>query len=187
MITYLWFKVLSVASHYFFPSFRQLSETISKKRCVFWGDPRIEPFFDFFIRAEMLMSQAMCHRSKQMVVGWSNVWRVWRVPSIGFHRFYNIGPTVDMLQNRRLSASTRTEPNFLASESFPWLWGVSKWLVESLPIILTILLAFGKSLQQIMPPIWNLRKFSPFHRHSGPRHHNHRQGCAVTRHSRFFT
>ena len=27
-------------------------------------------------------------------------------------------------------ASIRTAPNFLASESFPWLWGVLKWLVE---------------------------------------------------------
>ena len=38
-----------------------------------------------------------------------------------------------------LSASTRTEPNFLSSGSFLWLWDVSKWLVESLPIILPIL------------------------------------------------
>ena len=35
---------------------------------------------------------------------------------------------------QHLSALTRTESNYLASESFPWLWGVSKWLVESLPI-----------------------------------------------------
>ena len=56
---YLLFKVLSVASQYFFPSFWKLSDTISKKRCAFWGDPRIGSFFDFFIRAEMLMSQAV--------------------------------------------------------------------------------------------------------------------------------
>ena len=46
LITYLWFKVLSVASHYFVPSFWQLSDTISKKmmrllrrstnRSIFW-------------------------------------------------------------------------------------------------------------------------------------------------------
>ena len=35
--------------------------------------------FDFFIRAEMLMSQAVWHRSKQMAVGKSNVWRVRRL------------------------------------------------------------------------------------------------------------
>ena len=51
---------------------------------------------------------------------------------------------------RYLSASTRTEPNFLASESFPWFWGVSKWYVESLPKILSILLAFSTSLQQLI-------------------------------------
>ena len=72
-------KVLSIADYDFFPSLRQFSNSISKKWYVFWVDPRIDPFFDFFIRAEMLMSQAMCHRSKQMVVGRSNVWRVRRV------------------------------------------------------------------------------------------------------------
>ena len=45
----------------------------------FWGDPRIDPLFDFFIKAEMLMSQVVCHRSKQMVVGRCNAWRVRRV------------------------------------------------------------------------------------------------------------
>ena len=71
---------------------------------------------------------------------------------------------------QHLLPSTRTEPDVLASELFPWLWGVSKWLVESLSMILTILLAFGTSLQQLMLPIRNLRKFSLFHRHAGPRH-----------------
>ena len=36
---------------------------------------------------------------------------------------------------QHLSASIGTAPNFLASESFPWFWGVLKWLVESLPIV----------------------------------------------------
>ena len=79
-----------------------------------------------------------------------------------------------MLQNQRFSASTRTEPYFLASESFPWIWGVSKWLVESLPMFLLILLAFGTSLQQVMSPVRNLQKFSLLHRHAGPRHQNRR-------------
>ena len=35
-----------------------------------------------------------------------------------------------MLQNKRLSTSTRTEPNFFSSESFPWPYGVSKWLFD---------------------------------------------------------
>ena len=46
--------------------------------------------------------------------------------------------------------------NFLASESFPWLWGVLKWLVESLPMIVPILLDFDTSLAQVMPPILHL-------------------------------
>ena len=63
---------------------------------------------------------------------------------------------------------------FLTSESFLWLWGVSKWLVESLPMILPIILAFGTSLQQVMHPIRNLPKFSFFHSHVGPRHQIYR-------------
>ena len=54
-----------------------------------------------------------------------------------------------------LSVSTRTESNILASELFPRLWGVSKWLVESLPMIMPIPLAFGTSLRQVMTPIRN--------------------------------
>ena len=92
---------------------------------------------------------------------------------IGFHWFCNIGLTVGMLENRHLSASTRTESNYPAFESFPWLWGISKWLVESLPMILPIFLAFGKCHQKVMLPILNLWKFSLFHCHTGPRHQNH--------------
>ena len=77
----------------------------------------------------MLMSEAVCHRSKQMVVGRSKICKVRRLPfqcfQVGFYRFCNIGPTVDILQNRRLSASTRIEPNFLASESFRWEYSMS--------------------------------------------------------------
>ena len=72
------------------------------------------------------MSQAVCHRLKQMVVGRSNVWRVQRVRlelpfqrfQVGLHRFCNIGPTVDKLQNRRLSTSTRTELNLMSLRRF---------------------------------------------------------------------
>ena len=41
---------------------------------------------------------------------------------------------------QHLTALTRTKPDFFASESF-------LWLVESLPMILTILLSFGTSIQ----------------------------------------
>ena len=57
---------------------------------------------------------------------------------------------------QHLSASTRTAPNFLASESFPWLWDVLKWLIESLMIV-PILFDFDKSLDQVMPSILHLR------------------------------
>ena len=91
-----------------------------------------------------------------------------------------------MLHNRRLLASSRTEPNFFASESFPWLWGISECLVESLPMILPFLLAFGKSHQQVVPPIRNLRKFSLLHRHAGHRHQNHHSWSVETTHDTLF-
>ena len=70
---------------------------------------------------------------------------------------------------QHLSASIRTTLNILASESFPWLWGVLKWLVESLLLIVPILLDFDTSLVQVMPPILHLRKSSLFHRYTGLR------------------
>ncbi|GFU90624.1 hypothetical protein TNCV_4450201 [Trichonephila clavipes] len=51
---------------------------------------------------------------------------------------------------------------------------VLKWLVTSLPMILTILVAFDTSLDQVMPSILHLRKPSLFHRHAGLRLQNHR-------------
>ena len=49
-------------------------------------------------------------------------------------------------------------------------------------MILPILLAFGTSRQQVMPPIWNHQKFSLFHCHAGPRHQNHRSWNVETTH-----
>jgi len=57
---------------------------------------------------------------------------------------------------QHLSASSRTAPNFFVSESFPWLSGVLKWLVESLSMILPILLAFNTSLREVMSSIMHL-------------------------------
>ena len=88
-----------------------------EKRCVFWGDPRIDPFFDFFIRAEMLINQASCHRSKQRLVGRSIVWRVRRVwQDLSFQRFqvcldglWDMWPSIFML-----------EDNFVVYLLVPW-------------------------------------------------------------------
>ena len=87
---------------------------------------------------------------------------------------------------QHLSALTRIEPNFFASKSSPWLWGVSKWLIDSPPMILPMLLAFGTSLKQVMSPIRNPRKFSLFHRHAGPWHQNQRSWSVETTHDTFF-
>ena len=86
---------------------------------------------------------------------------------------------------QHLSASTPTESNVLASESFPWLWGVPKWL-EALPMTQSILLAFGTHFQQVMPQIRYLRKFSLFYHHAGPRHQSHRAWIVETTHDTFF-
>ena len=55
-----------------------------------------------------------------------------------------------------------------------------------LPMILPILLVFGTSLQQVMPPMRNLWKFSVFHRHAGHCHQNRRSWSVVTTHDTFF-
>ena len=46
-------KVLFIAA-YFFPSFRQFSNSILKKWLVFGGDPILEPIFDFCERSELV-------------------------------------------------------------------------------------------------------------------------------------
>ena len=81
---------------------------------------------------------------------------------------------------QHLLVSIRTAPNFLASESFSWLWGVLKWLVESLPMIVPILFDFDTSLVQVMPPILHLRKPSFFHRYAGLRCQNYRSWSVET-------
>ena len=73
------FKILPISFYYRWPSFRQHTDTAFKKFLIFWGDPRIDPIFVFFIRSEVLLSQAMSHRPKQVVVRRSNVWRIRRV------------------------------------------------------------------------------------------------------------
>ena len=79
LVIHLWFKVLSIAGHYFLPSFGQRTNPALKKLVIFWSDPRIDPIFYFFIRPEVLVSQAVCHWSKQVIVRGSNVWRIRRV------------------------------------------------------------------------------------------------------------
>ena len=59
-------KVMSNSSHYFFPSFWQYINFTLEKRHVFCGYPRVDPFFGIFIRMEVLLNQAMCHRSEQV-------------------------------------------------------------------------------------------------------------------------
>ena len=74
LVIHLWFKVLSIAGHY-----SHLSGSVRIPRRKNWssfGYPRIDPIFYFFIRPEVLVSQAMCHWSKQVIVRESNVWRI---------------------------------------------------------------------------------------------------------------
>ena len=61
------------------PIFRVAYEFRVEKLVIFWGYPQIDPIFYFFIRPEELVSQAVCHWSKQVIVRGSNVWRIRRV------------------------------------------------------------------------------------------------------------
>jgi len=47
--------------------------------------------------------------------------------------------------------------NFLAFESFPIIFNAWKWLIELVPMILQVLLAFDMDLYRIMPPILHLQ------------------------------
>jgi len=58
---------------------------------------------------------------------------------------------------QHLSPSSYTAPNFLVSESFPWLPGVLKCLVESFPMILPILLACDTSLTATAMPGYDVK------------------------------
>ena len=60
----LFWKSLAIVGYHLEKTIRRLRRSTNRS------------VFHFFIRTEMLMSQAMCHRSKQMVVGRSSVWRV---------------------------------------------------------------------------------------------------------------
>ena len=115
------FKQLSIVSHYFFPSFWQHADITLEKRLVFWSYQRIDPFFGI---------------SKQVVIRRMNVWRIRQVwqdlkfkgIQVGFHRFCNIGSTVDILQNRYLSASTHMNIWSSISSITTQIFFLSSWI-----------------------------------------------------------
>jgi len=92
------------------------------------------------------------------------------------HSFHGFEAAVRKQTNavQHLSPLSRTALNFLVSESFPWLSGVLKWFVESLPMILLILLAFNTSLHNASNSASLKKMLSLFHRHAGLRCQNHR-------------
>ena len=49
------FKVLTIGFYTFFPSFRQIMDTVPKKLFLFQGKPLDEPFFNFFKIGEALL------------------------------------------------------------------------------------------------------------------------------------
>lgn len=78
MGTYLFFKVLAIANHYFFPSFWQFINIIWKTLFRFLIFSFIDLFRDIFIRTEVLLSECERHRWKQMVIERYHVWGVQR-------------------------------------------------------------------------------------------------------------
>ena len=67
------FKVYSIASYTFFPSFGQFVNTTPVKIFPFCREPFIEPFFHIFVRTKALLSKCVTHRCKQVVIGRSQV------------------------------------------------------------------------------------------------------------------
>ena len=73
------FKVLTIGFYIFFPSFRQIMDTIPKKLFLLQGKPFDEPFFDFFKIGEALLCEWVSHRCDKVIAGRGEVWRVRRV------------------------------------------------------------------------------------------------------------
>ena len=59
MIKKALFKVYSIASYTFFPSFGQLVDTTPVKIFHFCREPFIEPFFHIFVRTKALLSKCV--------------------------------------------------------------------------------------------------------------------------------
>ena len=74
MIKRALFKVCSIASYTFFPSFGQFVDTMPVNIFSLCREPFIEPFFRIFVRTKALLSKCVTHRCKQMVIGRSQVW-----------------------------------------------------------------------------------------------------------------
>ena len=73
------FKVCSIVSYTFFPSFGQFVDTAPVKIFPFCRKPFIEPFFHIFVRTKALFSKCVIHRCKQVVIGRSQVWWISRM------------------------------------------------------------------------------------------------------------
>lgn len=69
-------KVLSIDGHYFFPSLYQLERMTSFLR---QSNHRPNSCIVRIWSEELLLAQAMCHRSKQAVVGRSDIWGIRRM------------------------------------------------------------------------------------------------------------
>ena len=61
LVQYMLFTVLPISSYYLWPPFSQHTDTALEKFLIFWGDARIDPIFGFFIKSEVLLSQAMSY------------------------------------------------------------------------------------------------------------------------------
>ena len=73
ILYYILFKVLAVACYNRCPSFNIRIQRPKNQRSF----EAIQSFFAFLITSEVLLSQAMSHRPKQVVVGSSNVLWIW--------------------------------------------------------------------------------------------------------------
>ena len=68
------FKVLTIGFYTFWPSFRQIMNTIPKKPFLFQGKPFDEPFFDFYKIGEALLCEWVSHQCEKVIVARGEVW-----------------------------------------------------------------------------------------------------------------
>jgi len=120
-VTMYSFKILSIASYDFRPSFGQVMDSLPEELLIFQVQKRIESIFDTFDWSEAYSGQGILHRPKQVVVRWCDIWAIRRVrqnfPSsifqISFNRLCNMWPSIIVMENQFLVSGRPFWPFFL--------------------------------------------------------------------------
>lgn len=79
MATIVSLKILPTTSDNAFQFFGQSSNTITVEVLIFWDYPRIKQIWNVFIWVDLLISETICRRVGQVIVGRRNISGTWCV------------------------------------------------------------------------------------------------------------